>query len=344
MKVIEEDKAYQIESLINECKGNIFEFLVTQKLARHFKSEDKFLLALPKDFRHRFSFYEEVIRKFDPHLIGQLNIMSQKAVDELLLYSIFKRPGNFEFQVIGKMVATNDNQLWNETDVVVKNSYDNEETDYYLSLKLTKDHSYTNTKSAGVKSFLEKYFSEFKNRSSDHQQALNAEVDESFLMMGHRLYDILGEEFHGQFDARWSAVYSELPGELPEELREIVLNNYHRVAKKLRASLEDLYLYAPATFYQSLFSLCGYGSKEIIQVQCSHAGGDLKSVEIKSFFDLFSGDHNEIKINQLGTNGSSFDIEFEKFNLQIRIKPMNKFTTAAYKVNCSIKLKNNLKK
>lgn len=339
MKVIEEDKSYQIESLINECKGNIFEFLVTQKLSRHFKTEDKFLLALPKDFRHRFSFYEEVIRKFDPKLIGQLNMMSSKAVEHLLSYHIFNLPGEFEFQVIGKLVATNDNQLWNETDVVVKNLYENQQKDYYLSLKLTKDHSYTNTKSAGVKSFLDKYFCEFKKLARTHQEALNAEVDESFLMMGHRMYEVLGEEFQGQFDGRWSSVYSELPGELPEELREIVLNNYHRVTKKLRSSIEELYNYAPSVFYQSLFSLCGYGSKEIIQVQCAHATGELKSVEIKSFVDLFTGDHNEIKINQLGANASSFDIEFEKFNLQIRIKPMNKFTTAAYKVNCSIKLK-----
>lgn len=339
MKVIEEDKAYQIESLINECKGNIFEFLVTQKLARHFKSEDKFLLALPKDFRHRFSFYEEVIRKFDQNLINQLNVMSTKATEELLNYHILKRPGEFEFQVIGKLVATNDNQLWNETDVVIKNKYDGVETDYYLSLKLTKDHSYTNTKSAGIKSFLEKYFNEYKKLSFDLQQSLNKEVDESFLMMGHRMYEFLGEEFQGQFDSRWSSQYSELPGELPDDLREIVLNNYHRVAKKLRASLEELHQAGPSIFYQSLFSLCGYGSKEIIQVQCSHVLGELRAVEIKSFTDLFSGDHNEIKINQLSANGSSFDIEFEKFNLQIRIKPMNKFTTAAYKVNCSIKLK-----
>jgi hypothetical protein len=30
--------------------------------------------------------------------------------------------------------------------------------------------------------------------------------------------------------------------------------------------------------------------------------------------------------------------------LQIRVKPMNKFTTAAYKINCSTKVKKKIKK
>jgi hypothetical protein len=79
------------------------------------------------------------------------------------------------------------------------------------------------------------------------------------------------------------------------------------------------------------------GDRKIIQVSCYHQQHRLKSIEIKKFEDLFYPEI-DVVIEPLKENMSSFDILIGKTTLQIRVKPMNKFTTASYKINCSIKL------
>jgi hypothetical protein len=339
MKKIDYNNQLQIESLLNECKGNLFEFLVAQSLSRRFKKEDLFLLGLPRDFRGRLQFYEETIRQFDSELLKNLPILAASVAEKLENHPLFKNKANISFTVIGKIVATNDNALWNETDIVAVEEFENGETKkYFISLKLTKDHSYTNTKSAGIKSFIEKYFSTFEEAQA-FQSKLNIEVDESFHMMGHKLYSMIDQDFSGSFDARWSDNYSELPGELSAEMKEVVYTNYFRVAQKIREFLGELYKSDPKKFYHSLHALCGFGNTDIIQVHCFHQNALLKDILIKMHSDLFSNNPHEIILKELTHGSASFDIAFEKFVLQIRVKPMNKFTTAAYKINCSIKMK-----
>jgi hypothetical protein len=340
MKKIDKNNQLQIESLLNECKGNLFEFLVAQSLSRRFKKEDVFLLSLPRDFRGRLQFYEETIRQFDSELLRNLPILAEGVAENLENHPFFKNKSHFSFTVIGKMVATNDNSLWNETDIVAIEELPNKESKkYFISLKLTKDHSYTNTKSAGIKSFIEKYFASFDGESRAYQLKLNHEVDESFQMMGHKLYSMIDQEFAGSFDLRWSNHCSELPGELSPEMKEVVYANYTRVAIKVREYLGELYKSDPEKFYISLHALCGFGNKDIIQVHCFHQNAQLKDIVIKTHDDLFANNPNEITLRELTDGAASFDIAFEKFVLQIRVKPMNKFTTAAYKINCSIKMK-----
>jgi len=340
MKKIDPNNQLQIESLLNECKGNLFEFLVAQSLSRRFKKEDLFLISLPRDFRGRLQFYEETIREFDSELLKNLPILANSVAEKLEVHPLFKNKSNFSFSVIGKMVATNDNSVWNETDIVAIEEFsDGSSKKYFISLKLTKDHSYTNTKSAGIKSFIEKYFTTLGSEASIFQKKLNLEVDESFHMMGHKLYTMIDQEFKGSFDARWSQSYTELPGELPDDMKEVVYLNYSRVAQKVREFLGNLHKSNPEKFYQSLHALCGFGNPDIIQVHCFHQNALLKDILIKTHSDLFSNDPHEIVVKELNSGASSFDIAFKKFVLQIRVKPMNKFTTAAYKINCSIKMK-----
>lgn len=340
MKKIDQNNQLQIESLLNECKGNLFEFLVAQSLSRRFKKEDTFLLNLPRDFKGRLQFYEETIRQFDSELLKNLPILAASVSENLENHPIFKNKSHFSFMVIGKMVATNDNSLWNETDIVALEDIPGGGVKkHFISLKLTKDHSYTNTKSAGIKSFIEKYFSEFHRESKVFQNKLNSLVDESFHMMGHKLYSMIDQDFKGSFDSRWSDHYTELPGELPADMKEVLYANYFRVAQKMREYLGELYRSDPLKFYKSLHALCGFGNPDIIQVHCFHQNDQLKDILIKTHADLFLNDPHEIEVKELSTGASSFDISFKKFVLQIRVKPMNKFTTAAYKINCSIKMK-----
>ena len=47
----------------------------------------------------------------------------------------------------------------------------------------------------------------------------------------------------------------------------------------------------------------------------------------------------DVQFGELKPGISSFEIVFGKTTLQIRVKPMNKFTAPALKVNCSVKVK-----
>ena len=332
MKITDQNNLTQREALLNECKGNLFEFLVAQGLSRYYKKEDLFLLSLPRDFRNRLKIYEETIRASDEQLLLGLPTLANAVVKELLNNLPFKdNLHSFQFQVIGKMVATNANETWNETDIVAIG--DNEKK-HFISLKLTKDHSFTNTKSAGAKSFIEKYFKVFP-KAVLYQSLLSSEVDESFQSMGHKLYADLDMDFRGQFDSRWTL--SELPGELSEEMRAVVHANYNRVSLKLHELLNELLKTDRVLFKKCLEALCGFGDPNILQVHCFHQQAQLKEIAIKSYGDLFSPDE-DITMTPPKNNGSSFDVKFKRFQLQIRVKPMNKFTTASYKINCSIKL------
>lgn len=337
MKIIDFQNLMQKEAILNECKGNLFEFLVAQGLAARCQLEGQFLLNLPLEFKEQLGKYEELIRTHEPKLLTKLPVLASLVVaktwDKLNL-----KDHHFQaWNVIGKMVATNNSFTWNETDIAGTMA-DNKIL--ALSLKLTKDHSFTNTKSAGVKSFLAKYFSRF-DQAILHafQNELNHEVDESFLMMGHKLYQMADLEFKGSFCQQWSSQFSELPGELNDDMRTVVHENYQRVAIKLSNLLNRLKELNPRLFFESLYALCGFGHPEIVQINCYHQDYDLKEISIYNFNEIFMNCNNECSILPLKNFASSVEIKLGQTLLQVRVKPMNKFTTAAYKINCSIKVK-----
>jgi hypothetical protein len=340
MKNIDYSNQIQKEAILNEFKGNLFEFLVAQGLARRSKLEDLFLLSLPYEFRSQLASYEELIRTHEPRLLSKLPELAALTIEKIWNDVGLSRYQFTMWNVIGKMVATNDNETWNETDIVgtYKTSED-EEKKLAFSLKLTKDHSFVNTKSAGVKSFLTKYFSAYGPVVQKMQDELNVEVDESFLRMGHRLYSMIDAEFKGSFTKEWSDHYTELPGELDPEMKAVVHENYYRVALKLSGLLETLKKENSVLFFDSLYALCGFGHEEIIQVNCFHQNYEMKEITIKKFSDLFLKTNKECTLLPLKELSSSVDVVMGDLTLQVRVKPMNKFTTAAYKINCSIKVK-----
>ncbi len=330
----------QKEAILNECKGNLFEFLVAQGLAKLSGLEDHFLLNLDSDFKNKLKSYEDLIRSHDGQLLQSLPELSKLTVKTIWNDASLAKFTFLEWRVIGKLMSTTDNKFWNETDIVGVIKTKEEATKHMVfSLKLSKDHSYTNTKSAGVKSFLVKYFSFFGNVVTELQAELNKVVDESFLIMGHRLYSHIDREFTGCFNSDWTQKYTELPGELSPEMKTIVHQNYHRVALKLSELLNELKELDNDKFYQSLAALCGFSHSEIIQVTCFHHENNFKNISIKNSFEFFSSYQNNYQILPLKELASSIEISIGKVSLQLRVKPMNKFTTPAYKINCSIKVK-----
>lgn len=340
MKNIDYSNQSQKEAILNECKGNIFEFLVTQGLASRSLLEDQFLLNLPTEFKMKLGYYEELMRTHCPELLRKLPNLANQTI-KTIWEKIGLEQYNFsEWKVIGKIVSSNGNEVWNETDIVgAYINKDGVQKHISFSLKLSKDNSFTNTKSGGVKSFIIKYFASFDQLAFKLQSELNSEVDESFLVMGHKLYSLIDKEFSGSFGMEWSGFYSELPGELSPEMRKIVHNNYSRVSLKLSSILNQLKELDESLFFDALASLCGFGHSEIIQVCCFHQDYEFKKVTIKNFEDYFSNINRECELLPIKDLASSVEIVLGDLLLQIRVKPMNKFTTAAYKINCSIKVK-----
>jgi hypothetical protein len=330
------DTHAQKEALINEFKGNLFEYLVGQLLARHYKVEGDFTRSFGGDIRSQLTEYDHWLRVNEPDLIKKLPILAKEVVNKL----IYSLPESIEkVLVIGKSVATSHTKQWAEADLLLQDS----EIVYPISLKLCKHQAFVNTKSAGVKSFISQYFSSF-NDSTVHQNKVNEGVESRFTLMAQELHERVGLEFFGRFDHRWSeAGHSELPGQLPKELNSVVVQTYYDCIRDVYDSLSSLIESDEKSFSNCILPLMGVGDKEILQVTCFHK--DIKGDKY-NFADIhiisgkeLSENTNEIKILPLKESISSFEIEVSNLRLQIRIKPMNKFTSAAFKVNCSIKEK-----
>ena len=334
IKINDHSNQIQKSALLNECKGNIFEFIVTQRLASLSNLEVQFLYSLPTDYKARLLEYEEIVREFEPELLEKLPAFARLVSEKIWRDCKLEKLQFLQWNVIGKIVATNEQDIWNETDIV--GSYlENDQTKYKtFSLKLSKEHSYTNTKSAGVKSFIEKYFNNF-NQAQTFQSELNAIVDQSFFKMGHKLYELIGHEFKGSFDENWKLHFSELPGEVPTEMKPILYENYNNIAQKIYSILFSLSEVDSSLFKKSLFTLCGFGHPDIIQVNCFHSQNNLKNIDVKTFSQVLKSAQFEIlPIKELS---SSIEIILGELLLQVRVKPMNKFTLPAYKINCSVK-------
>jgi hypothetical protein len=332
MKLIDPNNQVQKEALLNEYKGNLFEFLVGLQLSKRYSLEIKFYQGLNVEIKERLALYEEFIRINYPELAKSLIKLAEQTELEISIYLNTKNFFPSEIHLIGKSVATNDNNLWSETDLVL---IDSEKNNLNLSLKLAKDNSYTNTKSAGVKSFFEKYFKNFASASTD-QLIFNRSIDLYFNQMGEALYSSEGLNFKGIFDSDWTSNYPSLPGELIELHRKIVFLNYEKVAADLYLVLKKYYEENYNAFFQSVLPLMGFGDLDIVQVVTYHQQHNFKECKIFQGNDYITNT-DLVQLIPISPGAHFFEIIFDSIVLQIRIKPMNKFTTASYKINCSVK-------
>ncbi len=324
----------QKSALINEYKGNLFEFLLAQRLAQYFKLESSFLQTLPLAFRERLAFYEDYLLQNDRELFKRL----PRLVEEIFPSLVQRLPSEaLAVFLVGKISGQGEREEWGEADILIKN----QKRDYKISLKLCKEHAFVNTKSAGLKSFIEKYFSAFPESLGD-QKLLNEKVEKDFYKMAHCLYEKVGLDFKGHFDSSWTeAGLSELPGQLSEELSPFVLKYYSEQALFLREILYKYFQSNPSLFCRSLYPLLGIADEQILQVICFHGTKDhekhlLKQISLMEMKDL-DDELQDVKLGQADEGKSSFELQLKKIILQIRCKPMNKFTVPALKINCSMK-------
>ncbi|MCF8058445.1 MAG: hypothetical protein K9K67_04060 [Bacteriovoracaceae bacterium] len=335
--------ASQSEALLNEIKGNLFEYLVAQFLSRHFKCEGEFLRSFSEVANGKamsdLQFYQSWLQSSDPDLYARLPGLSQKVSETLIASSLFKGKLIKNVLVTGKSGAVSGQEDFKEADIWLQ--ADGE--DLPLSLKLCKRGAFVNTKSGGIRSFLTKYFSSF-SKAPELQESLNQILDRSFQEMAESLYawaDIpldLSDLGCRQFSSSWQL--TELPGELPDEAREYLFLHYHRVISELHRSFQIFYEEDEVQFGRCLGSLVGMGLKNLVQVTCFHKEGkeryEFDSLKIYSW-DEFNESLSDLTFSPLKEKISSFELGLGLNKLQIRVKPMNKFTVSALKVNCSLK-------
>jgi len=174
---------------------------------------------------------------------------------------------------------------------------------------------------------------------------------------------------------QWISKYKiELPGQLPMQLRAIVHQFYYNVAQKLFSIMHVMYSKNYHQFTLCLKNLLGFGASNIYQVVAyASKKENVNDLAVSGPSNLlntgFQYQLNQIVINseqelmnqlyldetklfdkpmlefkedystnlQQSWEKSSFEIKLRTWALQIRLKPMNKFTKEGLKVNCSIK-------
>lgn len=317
------------QALLNEYKGNLYEYLVAIKIAQRCKLETTFLNSVSEDVRHMLRVQESYIRSNFPTLLGDLPLLASDMVDSLMQHLDLNEITSV--QLIGKVAASQ--EQFAEADLII-----NQDGEIPISIKLSKAKAYVNTKSGGVKSFLKKYFP--SELASSLQVQLNNLVDEQFHTMAFKLHEVAGLEYAMNFEEWTAQGLTELPGKLDPELRSVVHELYYKILQELYLAMEKIYQQQPDIFSKGLLPLVGLGHGNLVQATCFYTSNKshyiLDEVLVEKASDIISEVHScEFAVYRAGL--ANFEIKLPKRVLQLRIKPMNKFTAPSFKVNCSVK-------
>lgn len=317
------------EALFNEVKGSLFEYLVAKELAVKSNGELKFQQSLDKNYLTVLSQQDRMVRQFYPEMLPFLNEASKLTSRKLIEYL----KGTPESpRVVGKFSNSSLSEELHEADLVLSLA---DET-LPVSLKLNKKNAYVNTKSGGIKSFFSMYFPFL---DPEIQKSFNQFVDLEFSRMAYELHALHDMDYPGNFDQWIKKGFSELPGELSTDERAILKAYYARIASEMHRIFELAQKSNQVQFNQSLLPLMGFGKTDILQVICFHEFPDSEAsqIDIHSFADVSQGLSKTV-ILPFG-DISSVEFGIGDWSLQVRVKPMNKFTTTAIKINCSVKVK-----
>ncbi len=335
----------QSEALINEVKGNLFEYLVAFELAQNWKLSGQFVSHFSSLFggkaQNELRHYQDWLRENDPELFALLPGLAKKTAQKFL--DSYDDLAVNEVLLTGKTGAVSGQNSLKECDILLGLRDELKQQAFIpISLKFCKQGAYVNTKSGGIRSFIEKYFSVFKNAET-YQKELNLYLEQSFNQMAQELYewaDLTDSHLMdklGHFSPEWSERgLPELPGELPKDAREKLYSHYYRVVGKLYEFLFELYQKDKILFKNCLTPLLGFSDPHMVQLTLFHKKGEgryeVGTIELEEWKE-----EDELIFEGLKSGVSSFNFSLGKKTLQIRLKPMNKFTVSALKVNCSVK-------
>lgn len=315
------------EALFNEVKGSLFEYLVAKEIALRAGGELNFQKTLDPNYLTVLSQQDRLVRQFYPELVGFLQEASKLAALGLEAH-LGDRPESP--RLLGKFINSSVGETIGETDLYVSVKG----TERAVSLKLNKKNSYVNTKSGGIKSFFSQYFP-FAPLSI--QEKFNRTVEMEFETMARELHAHHDMDYPGNFSSWVRRGFSELPGELSPDERSILKDYYARIARVMHRILSELEDSQPEKFREALPPLLGFGARDVVQLICFH---DMKAGTAPFLHIHELADHALSQARILPfTDVSSVEISLGSEALQIRVKPMNKFTTTAIKINCSVKFR-----
>lgn len=321
----------QNEALINELKGTLFEFRLAQELAQHFNLLPLFLSQVPSELTARLQHYEMWLRQNDRVLLKGLIGLGQKTSQFLIDHLDFT-PEN--------IVLTGKEQQseWGEGDLCLILG----ERKQYISLKLCKDHAFVNTKSGGIKSFVEKYFGDsFGALAFEVQQRIDSTLAQSYQLLGQQLYHQFDfGDFNGQFDERWPTDWL-LPGQLPPEAKVFMYQHYGRVIQELWRGLAQLNEKSHDDFLECLYPLFGFANDAVLQLICYHGEEANNKYQLKNILlrdrSFMAKQLARLELKAPKNDLASVDWQMGEMTFQLRVKPMNKINAEALKVNCSLK-------
>jgi hypothetical protein len=315
------------EALFNEVKGSLFEYLVAREIAVTGKEELPFQQSLDKNYLTVLSQQDRMIRQFYPEMLPFLTGLSKITAQVVMSYlkEVPTAP-----RVVGKFSNSSLSEELSEADLVLSLKT----STLPVSLKLNKKNAFVNTKSGGIKSFFSLYFAFIP---ASVQENFNKFVDLEFNRMAYELHALHDLEYSGDFNQWVKRGLSELPGELDADSRAILKAYYARIAQEMHHILTAAYTSRPDLFQNSLPALMGFGKDNILQVICFHEFPKVENplIEVHSFEDV----RTELRTTVIKpfTQISSVEFSIGNWLLQVRVKPMNKFTTTAIKMNCSVK-------
>ncbi len=338
------DTNAQNEALINEIKGALFEYLVAKGIAG--LSGPNCLCEISPDLRNRLLHYESWLRDHDLELIMFL----PGVVQQVALAIKTSIPGKVTgVEVVGKLAGGSGQKELHESDLVIHAEKEGRTEDFFVGLKFCKTNSFVNTKSGGSQTFLARYFDKFA-QAAQLQKEFNLEMEHAYLILGQNLYEetglsAQGYDFEGKFGEEWTNLGAgDLPGQLSPKLNNWVMQYYQSVIQSLYRKMSFLYQSSSQAFAEALYPIMGFGARNLIQVIVfidykkdeNKKQYSLNSFKIHSNRDLVE-ELTDMQMGTLQTEISSFEILLKSWRLQIRVKPMNKFTVPGLKVNCSVK-------
>jgi hypothetical protein len=318
------------EALFNEIKGSLFEYLVALEFARRAGLEASFLRSLPTHYQRVLEQQDHMTREAYPELLPHLPLWAKQVVDGWQQ----RFPGEkiTAIGLTGQLTHTEASETQGEADFTVT-------TDRLrsVSLKLNKRQGAVNTKSGGIKSFFTTYFSDADVAAT--QERFNRLVDAEFSVMRLELHQIAGLAEERDWASWKRAGLSELPGELPVDMRERLHAFYARVSLAVREALESIEQQNRAVFEAGLLRLCGFGMPDLVQVIAFHEihGKHPAQLQVQIHDAAAVLSRLQQKVWRPNADSASCELDLRDWLLQIRVKPMNKFTTTAIKMNCSVR-------
>lgn len=309
-------------ALLNEYKGNIFEFLVAQSLARSFNIESKFLQSITSEFFTILDQQQRFIKKNYPELYRNLPDWANTLAQSFIRH----KDCDFEDVVLIGKVATSLTEEFGSADILLKGNRPEN-----LSIKLAKKNSYINSKSSGIKSFISKYFGAQFQSEQDTLTACFEKEFQLFSLNLHQYFELTPEDNFKNWDKN---NFPNLPGDLAQDAKIYYQQFMINVNQVIFNLLSEIQQRSFADFSQGLLHLCGVQQMSVLQLIYLYNGSDGSALILEN--DNFIFDPQKTKLT---LKNSSILIESNNVSLQVRLKAMNTFTSPAYKVNCAYKFR-----